>query len=559
MNAISRYREQTVIASLADQYLEIARNLPYAKIGTVNGNPPGSLPDQPNAASITLGGQTFQIYYVVNYIDDPADGTFPADPAPNDYKQVKLYVNDTTSGISNSFLTNISPEGLENMASGGALSIKVFDSVGQPISGATVNIVNNGISPAINLTRLTDSSGNWVEVGLPDSYSGYHITVTKSGYSTDKTYPVTVQNPNPTKPDATISNGQVTPVGFSIDSLSNLSFLTMDQLCSSLSGVGIEVKGSKIIGTPNILKFDNTYTSDARGNISISNIEWDTYAATTTAFSPYMVYGSSPAQPYLVMPNSNQSFNLILGPETPNSLLVLATDSSTGNPIQGASVDLQTISPASDKIKLTGGSTFSQQDWSGGSGQTNFGDYTRYFQDDGNVNYNSATSGLQLIKNGSSYVSSGSLISSSFDSGSITTSYTNLLWQPTSQNHSTFVKFQIATNNDNATWHFLGPDGTTNTYYTIPGTAISTTNNTGRYIRYKALLSTSDGSETPALSSITINYISGCSTPGQVIFTALQSGTGNYSLNVSASGYQSQAIGGINITGNNILKVSLSH
>ena len=108
INGIAYYRERTTISALADQYLEIAHNLPYSETGTVNGNPPGNLPDLPNALNILFDNKNYQIYYVVNYIDDPADGTIlqGTDPAPNDYKQVKLYVKNTTAGSINSFLTN---------------------------------------------------------------------------------------------------------------------------------------------------------------------------------------------------------------------------------------------------------------------------------------------------------------------------------------------------------------------------------------------------------------------------------------------------------------------
>ena len=77
----------------------------------------------------------------------------------------------------------------------------------------------------------------------------------------------------------------------------------------------------------------------------------------------------------------------MLGPKTANSLLVAVEDSSTGNPIEGASVELEKDSVFIGS-KLTGGSIWSQQDWSGGSGQANFSDATRYYQDDGNVSVN---------------------------------------------------------------------------------------------------------------------------------------------------------------------------
>ena len=80
--------------------------------------------------------------------------------------------------------------------------------------------------------------------------------VTESDCLSDQTYPKTGQNPNPTKPDATISNGQVTQVSFSIDLLSSLVINALNQVCQPITGTGIALKGTKLIGTPNVLKFE---------------------------------------------------------------------------------------------------------------------------------------------------------------------------------------------------------------------------------------------------------------------------------------------------------------
>jgi len=557
INGIAYYRERTTISALADQYLFIARNLPYLQLGTVSGNPSGNLPDLPNAIEIPFDNSNYQIYYVVNYIDDPADGTIlqGTDPAPNDYKQIKLYIKNVTTGSTNSFLTNIVPKSLEDLSSGGALFLKVFDAVGQPIPAATIHITNTLLNPNIDLTRITDSDGNWIEVGLPDSINSYHIEATYSGFSSDQTYPITEQNPNPTKPDATISNGQVTQISFSIDKLSNLTISTQGPTCQPISGIDIQVQGTKLIGTPNVLKFDNNYTSNSIGQVPILDVEWDNYTPFLTGTS-YMVYGTSPIQPAVILPDTSQNFGLILGPKTNDSLLVLVKDSAINSPIEGASVELQNVSPAVDTTKITGGSVWSQQDWSGGPGQEDFIDTARYFEDDGNINSNGATSGLELVENGSFYVASGSLTSSTFDTGTDLTSYTTLTWQPTSQDPATSVKFQVATNNDNLTWEYLGPDGASGTFYTIPGTTISSVNSNNRYIRYKVFLSTEDPSKTPVLTSVNFNYISGCFTPGQVIFTGLEA-SDIYEVIISALGYQTKTISDLHIDGYEFLEVSL--
>lgn len=555
INGIAYYREKMTISFFADQYLEIARNISYADVGTIEGNPHGNLPDLPNSITSDMNGQNYQIYYVVSYVDDPADGTavLGTDPSPNDYKQIKLYVKNVSKNTINSFLTNISPAGLEGMEDGGALYIKVFDAVGQPVSGATIHITNENITPNIDLTRVTDESGNWVEVGLPSSEISYNIEASKEGYSIDKTYPISLENPNPIKPDATIIDGQVTQISFSIDKLSNLTFYILNRICAPISGIELGVRGAKLIGTPDVFKFDEEYYSNDSGEISLEGIEWDNYTPGLIS-SEYMIYGSSPIQETNILPDTTQNFTLIIGERTENSLLVIVKDATNSNPVESAEVTLS-LGEFFD-AGLTSGSVWRQQDWSGGSGQVDFVDSSKYYQDNGNVDVDEIPSGLRLFKSGESYVSPGILISSSFDTGTSSTLYTTLNWEPASQDPLAEVKFQIAANNDNETWNYKGPDGTDQTYYTVPGTTISDMDN-NRYVRYKAFLSTFDSAKTPVITGVNINYISGCSTPGQIFFSELLESSG-YELTVNASGYQSQTISDINIEGYNVLQVYLS-
>ncbi|MES2087719.1 MAG: carboxypeptidase regulatory-like domain-containing protein [Patescibacteria group bacterium] len=552
------FRENTTLSGLADQYLEIARNLPYSQIGTENGNPHGNLPDFASPTNATINGTSYQIYYVVTYIDDPADGTILAgtDISPNDYKQLKLYIKNTLTNVTTSFLSTLSPKGLEGLTGGGALSIKVFDAVGQPVPNATITITNTSLVPDINLTRTSDAQGNWAEVGLPASANSYHVVVTKNGYSTDQTYPISVGNPSPTKPDGTILAGQATQISFSIDLLSDLVFNTLNQTCTAIPNVGLGVRGAKLIGTPSVYKFNNSYTSNGSGQISLPNLEWDSYTPALIG-NTYMIYGSSPIQQINILPDTSQTYTLVLGPKTDNSLLVIVKDSSTGNPLQGASVNL-TDPSVFDVTEMTSGSVWSQEEWSDGSGQVNFVNPSKYFQDDGNVNTLGIPSGLRLADYGGvSYAMAGSLESSTFDTGTTETQYTNLLWQPTSQDPATTVKFQIATNSDNATWNYVGPDGTNGTYFTVPGTTIHSSNNNMRYLRYKTFLSTTDNSKTPVLTSISVNYVSGCFTPGQAMFPDLENT--NYQVRVSLSDYQTQIINPVNVSGYGTLEILLSH
>ncbi len=112
---------------------------------------------------------------------------------------------------------------METNTGGGTLSILVFDANGLPVNGASVRIENSGLVPAVDFTDETSVSGRLNLPGAPESIEGYKITVAKTGYSSDYTTDRTVANPNPTKPHATVLEGQKTEVSFAIDLLSNLT------------------------------------------------------------------------------------------------------------------------------------------------------------------------------------------------------------------------------------------------------------------------------------------------------------------------------------------------
>jgi type II secretory pathway pseudopilin PulG len=558
--AVKINREKIELVTLVDSYLEIARNLPYDKIGTVNGNPHGNLPDLTNPVTKVLESDSYKIYYEVTYIDDPSDGTILAgtDSAPNDYKQVKVFAESLTTGKLTTFVTTMVPKGPEGMGNSGALFIKVFNAEGQPVEGASIHIENTALTPNLVLDRTSDASGQWVEVGLPPSVTSYHIVVTKQGYSTDQTYPITPSNPNPVKPDATIIAGQITQISFSIDQLSTLTVKTLSPTCQNLSGVGVNVRGDKLIGTnPDIYKFNNSYSSSA-GQIVVNDIEWDTYTPTLLNGQNYTLYGTSPVQNITLLPGTSQVFSLILGPFSVNSLRVIVKDAATGTPLEGALVHLRKGgSVPQDYYGTTGGSVWVQQDWTDGPGQSDFINPEAYYSDNGNIDINSVPTGVRLVKISGRYVTPGVLESSTFDTGTSATHYLNLTWEPTSQSSGTTLKFQIATNNDKTTWNFVGPDGTVNTYYTVSGTSINALHNGDRYVRYRVYESTTDDKHTPILTSVAVNYVSGCFTPGQTAFPDLTAGN-NYDLFVSLSGYADQQINSLDINGNQYIEVLMS-
>ena len=544
-------------AVLSEQ-LEIARNLPYDSVGILNGVPAGVLL---HTQTIVRDGATFTVLTTVRNIDDVYDGTLggtPNDTAPADYKHVEVSAicNNCLQQTPTTLSTIVSPKNLEGASQNGALFIHVFDANGLPISQANVHIINSAVVPNIIIDDVTDNNGDLKIIDAPTGTLSYHLTVSKSGYSSDSTVTSSASNPNPLKPPANVVSQTITEISFSIDKVSNLVVSSVNQACDSVTGPTVNLRGNKIIGVnPDVYKTSKNFSLSS-GSYNLDNLEWDTYHISVSG-TAYDLAGSVPMLPLKLNPNVNQSLSLILKNHTTNSLLVKVKDAGTGLPLSDAVVRL--YNGGFDDSVQTDLGYMRQTDWSNGGGQVNFLDETKYFSDDGNLENSFPAGDLKLKKTGNTYALSGQLESSTFDLGGNVT-LRNLISEPISQSPQSGtnpIRFQLAaTSTLNAIyWNFVGPDGTANSYYTSTNTLISSDLSNKRYLRYKVFLSTADNRYTPQLSEIDITYTNSCTPPGQVSWAGLSAGT--YTLDVSHSGYSTNS-GVIDISGNNEIEVNLS-
>lgn len=551
-------RMKILETALLSEQLEIVRNLPYDSIGLINGVPSGVLK---HSQVINRDGADFTVITSVRNIDDPFDGILggtPNDTSPSDYKLVEI------SGICNNCVqqdpvilsTIISPKGLEGASKNGALFIHVFDASGLDVAGADVHIVNSAVTPNIIIDDVTDNGGMLKVVDAPTGTLGYDITVSKNGYNSDYTVKSSVSNPNPLKPPANVVSQDITEISFSIDKASTINVASVNTACEGVAGPSINLFGQKILGTnPDVYK-TNLNFSLASNNYVVNNLEWDTYDLNLSG-TTYDLAGSVPMLPFKLNPGSNQNLSLVFVPHTANSVLIKVKDAGTGLPLSNATVHL--TATGFDDSKDTDLGYVRQTDWSGGSGQTNFMDETKYFSDSGGLNNNSLAGDLKLQKTGNFYTAGGNLESSTFDLGGSVT-LRNLIFEPLVQPVQTGlnpIRFQLAaTNTPNAVvWNFVGPDGTNSSYYTATNTIIYSGLTNNRYLRYKVFLSTTDNHYTPQLSEVDITFTNDCIPPGQVFFGGLSSGT--YNIDVSRVGY-ANSNGTVTVSGKTEANISLS-
>lgn len=526
IQVIGRVRTHTLATSILNKEIEIIRNLPFDSVGLIGGSPPGVIAP---SKDITYEGQQFTIDAFVRNIDDPFDGKLgqnPNDTAPADYRLVEIKVDCSTcfQFVPVWFTTWVAPQNLESSTQNGSLFINVFDANGKPVSNANVLVRNTSTTPSITINDTTNNSGTLQLVDIPTSTDAYQITITKQNYSSAQTYsPGVPSNPNPIQPHATVASQAITAISFGIDRVGVISAQTQDYLCQAIPSVSFNQIGTKLIGAnPNVPAYSSSFTTDSSGSSLIGNLGWDTYSFTNTSAS-YDLAGSIPLVPLTINPGNILSLTFVMEPQASNSLLVTVVNAS-GTPIGDAAVNI--AKTGFNDSKLTGQRPFFETDWSlDGS----------YDSQDGNLDV-SETGTVKLQRSNGSYPTSTEsyLISNSIDVGTSTTAWHAISWGPASQPTNTSLKFQLASNNDDSTWNYVGPDNTAGTYYTSPG-SIGTMHNGNRYLRYKAYLNTTDDTATPNFDDITLNFSSGCIPTGQAFWSAFPTGT--YTVTAAKTGY----------------------
>ena len=525
---------------LANEQIEIVRNLTYQDIGVQNSLPDGVIPKE---RIVNRSGQTFTVTTSVLNVDDEFDGTIGGDPndtSPADYKIVQILVEcDACKNFSPIHVTTtVAPKALETSAGNGALFITVFNASGEAVPQADVEIINNEGELDIDISEFTNNDGVLQIVDAPTSTQAYQINVTKSGYTSSQTYPVGGGgNPNPTKTHATVVEGEVTEVSFAIDEASVLNVSSLTPSCVPVGSFDFVLTGSKIIGTdPDVYKFDESLITDGSGELVLNDMEWDTYTVVSSDGS-YTLAGITPT-PFVVSPGITTDVSFVVAPNDPNHLLVTVLDAETGLPLSSATTTLEAES-GDEWIEATGRGFLAQTDWSGGAGQETYTDETKYSSSN-SIDIDNPTGQIKLTEFFGEYTSSGTLTSSTFDTGS-ESNFHRIRWEPGDQPvesgvDSVRLQFASSASSSPSEWNFIGPDGTSGTYYSVSDSSLFSGHDDDRYVRYKMYLSTEDVDYTPSISDVSFIFTSDCTPAGQSFFDDLN--LDDYTLTIEKDGYE---------------------
>jgi prepilin-type N-terminal cleavage/methylation domain-containing protein len=297
-------KRQAVASALATNQMEYLKSLPYDNLAVAGGSIYATSPI-PATTTKKINGVTYTIKTSINYVDDAYDGcanypdqatkqlycrNYPPptgspspDTNPQDYKIAHVTVTDKSNLQLAQVDTQISARVAETASTTGALFVTIIDTNGNKVSGATVSVSNTTITPAANVSDTTDNNGIAIFYGLPpDSGTDYHITASKSSYSTLTTI---VANGilQPTYPSQKILSQQSSYVTMIIkpQGANSLVIETVDTSGNPLGNVKVYVKGGykKYVTTSDTTYYYDTMSpadtrpvTDASGFATLQNL-----------------------------------------------------------------------------------------------------------------------------------------------------------------------------------------------------------------------------------------------------------------------------------------------
>jgi type II secretory pathway pseudopilin PulG len=404
LKSLAQSKHRIAATELANEKMEIVRNMQYDDIGTVGGVPDGALLQN---ETVQRSNQKFNVHTFIRYWDDADDGLAEADENEviTDYKEVKIEV--TWAGVAEGYgakaFSKFVPNGVETDVGGGTLRFNAMDGSGAPVSGADVRIRNTDVEPDIDIDTITDSNGSVLLSGMPPGDRNYEISVSKGGYEsivTSAPYPTTPYNP--TDEHSSVIEGSLNTKAIILDKLADIHIYSKGIDDQALPNMDFSLTGGRIIGTdpgggPDVTNYQENLSTGETGDVNVTDVPPGKYNVSLNE-PGYTMIGSDATFPLAIVPDQSATVNLIIASDTENSLIVSVKDSISGLPVSGAAV------------RVSNGVDFDVTLTTGAMGQVYFppttdpetilasGDYTIETTADNYENYSGSVNVNQLVE-----------------------------------------------------------------------------------------------------------------------------------------------------------------
>ena len=305
VNSAVAARQLAVGATLATNQMEYLKSLPYDNLAIEGGSIYSADPLEASVTK-TMDNVTYTVNTSISYVDDAFDGcaNYPTqelkevycrnypppsgspnpDQNPQDYKIAHVEVYNSVGDKRGEVDSQISSRVSETNSTTGALFISIIDDNGNPVSGATVRVLNTAQNPDVDLSDASDSNGIAIFYGLPPDTSGYdyNVTASKSDYSTLTTI-VPAGSLQPNYPNQNILTQQSSYLTLTIKPQGEYSLIAeaTNTSGSPLANVKIYAKGGykRYTSSSNTSYYfdnnspsDNRPTTDSNGLAAFTNL-----------------------------------------------------------------------------------------------------------------------------------------------------------------------------------------------------------------------------------------------------------------------------------------------
>jgi hypothetical protein len=424
-------------------------------------------------------------------------------------------VNGTTYYYFVTARNNCSGTALTPMSTNSSASAAVvFGNPGTPSGTLQGTVRSNGIPvsgvvvSAGAFTATTDGSGFYQFPGI--AANTYTVSASPAGYN-----PTSVNGVVVTGGGTTVQDLALTPVGggfcntdTSFGDFSTGSGTNVD-VASSPADVKLALVGGEaldqssvpasffIAGNITATQFlAQTFTAGASGNLTKAILGMGLATGGTSGTVLVEVHNTSAG-----LPGTTVLASAVIGPITNvNSVALYTATFSSPAAITSGTMYALVLKPN------TGSTAF------GVRGNTNnYANGAFHLSTNSGSTWTPQTTDLyvQDYVTPTTYQTSGNFISALKDSGAAvgaTPRWNSLSWSTSALPAGTSIQFQVAASNNAAgPFNFVGPDNTAATFFTTSGASLLQFNG-NRYLKYKALLSTSNSSLTPALADVTVCY-----------------------------------------------------
>lgn len=284
-------KRKAVSLTLSTNQMEYLKSLSYDSLAVAGGSIYSTNP-LPASKTQTINGVTYTTRTTIDLIDDAYDGcgSYPtlalkqlycrnypppaAAPAtdlnPGDYKIIHVATYDPANTKLAEVDTQVSARVAETSSNTGALFVKVIDNNGNPISGATVNVVDNVLNPHVSVSDSSDINGTAIFYDLPPDTANFNyiISATYNAYSSLSTIaPSGALVPNYSNQKIFIQLSSLVTMTLKPQGPNSLVIETTNTSGAGLAGVKVYVKGGYkkyTLSTDTAYYYDTLNPSDIR-------------------------------------------------------------------------------------------------------------------------------------------------------------------------------------------------------------------------------------------------------------------------------------------------------